>query len=226
MLATELFDAYRSETGDNRRPYFWSGSDIWRYMNDAYSMFVRLTGGIGDTSSDITRVDITAGERQSTVSTKILKFREARLNSNGVTLKIINYTDFPLRTDVDYGTTSLLASNNLPGEVKYMVIGEQRGFVSWARVPEVDDSVSLSVYRLPLCPLSDSSPEIVDVDEEHHNHLLLWMKALGYDKHDADTFNPDKRDACKQAFMDYCTFVKAELERARSKVRSVAYGGY
>lgn len=226
MLATDLFAAFRSEVMDTAKPYFWSDADVWRYMNDAYSMFVRLTGGVADSSSDLTRVDVVPGEAEADVSRKILKFRSARLLSNGRPLEIINHTDFPLRSDTDYGAVSMLTANTLPGPVRYMVIGQQRGQVSWVRIPEVADTVQLSVYRLPLATLSVDGGELDEVDEEHHIHLLLWMKGLAYDKHDADSFDSTRRDQNKQAFMSYCDFAKAEWERAKSKVRTVAYGGY
>ena len=106
-----------------------------------------------------------------------------------------------------------------------MLIGQQRGLVTWIQVPAEDDTVQLSVYRLPLERIVGPEQEFSDIGEEHHEHLLLWMKSRAYGKQDAETFDKGRRDEYKAAFTEYCSMAKAEWERAKSKVRSVAYGG-
>ena len=106
-----------------------------------------------------------------------------------------------------------------------MVIGEQRHVVRWTTTPVVDDTVQLSVYRLPLGTITRDAQEFTDVDEDHHIHFLDWMKHLAYKKQDAETFDRAKSDESAQAFLDYCEFVKAEHERYKHVNRTVAYGG-
>ena len=93
MLSEELFDAFRSDVSDVSAPYLWSDSEVWRYMDDAYKMFARLTGGVPDSTSDLTQIDVVAGEADAEVSPLILKFREARLLSTGLKLTIVNHTE-------------------------------------------------------------------------------------------------------------------------------------
>ena len=225
MTSDELFDAFREDVSDLASPHLWSDSEVYRYMNDSYVMFVRLTGGVPDSTSPVTQIPVYTGEANAEISPLILRIRDAQLVSLGRPLKIINHTDLPLVSLPDYGTIRDVYLNNLSGEVRYMLIGQQRGLVTWIQVPAEDDTVQLSVYRLPLERIVGPEQEFSDIGEEHHEHLLLWMKARAYGKQDAETFDKGRRDEYKAAFTEYCSMAKAEWERAKSKVRSVAYGG-
>lgn len=225
MRSEELFDAFREDVADMSSPHLWSDSEVWRYIDDAYKMFVRLTGGVPDSTSPVTQIPVYKGEADAKISPLILRIRDAQLVSLGRPLKIINHTDLPLVSLPDYGTIRDVYLNNLSGEVRYMLIGQQRGLVTWVQVPAEDDTVQLSVYRLPLERIVGPEQEFSDIGEEHHEHLLLWMKSRAYGKQDAETFDKGRRDEYKAAFTEYCSMAKAEWERAKSKVRSVAYGG-
>ena len=225
MTSDELYDAFRSDVMDVASPYLWSNSEVWRYMDDAYKMFVRLTGGVADATSPLTQIDVVTGEADAEVSPLILKFREARLVSTGRILKIINHTDLPTTSSADYGQLRQMYLNKTPGPVRYMLVGKQRKLVTWLQVPTEEDVVDTTVYRLPLNRITDFGQEFSDIGEEHHEHLLLWMKARAYGKQHADTFDKGRADFYAAEFKDYCTMATAEWERSKSKVRSVVYGG-
>lgn len=225
MNSSELYDAFRSDVADVARPYLWSDEEVWRYMDDAYRTFVRLTGGIADSTSDLTQIPVVTGEADAEVSPLILRFREARLNSTGRKVDIINQSDMPMVGGRDYGSIRTLYLNKTPGPVQSMVIGNQRGLATWVQVPMEDDTVSLSVYRLPLTVITGPDQEFTDVQYEHHEYLLAWMKARAYGKQDADTFDKGRRDSYVAEFRGYCAQAKAEWERLKHKPRSVVYGG-
>lgn len=225
MLSDELYDLFRADVVDTASPYLWSDDEVWRYMNDAYRMYVRRTGGISARMD----VGITAGEATTTVSPAVLKFREARLVSNGRKIDVINHTDMPYSPTLDYGNIRTLYLNPRPGPVQYMVVGDERnkdgGIVTWLNTPEVDDTVNTLVYRLPLVVIDGPGLEFADIGEEHHEHLMLWMKHRAYGKQDAETFDRGRSDMYKAAFYEYCDISNAEKERYKTKVRVVAYGG-
>jgi hypothetical protein len=230
MTVTELFDLFRSDVGDDVPAYLWSDDEVYSYMDDAFKMFARLTGGIPDSTSDITRVDITTGEEYSTVSPKILKFREAFLESSGQPLRIINNENLGGIVRDDYGSTVSFARNR-PGRVTHMAIGLDRtgdgGQVRWVGIPQADDVALLTVYRLPLTTLNESANEraLYEIGEEHHVNLLPWMRYRAYAKDDSETLDKGQSLVNRRAFEEYCTMVKAENERYKSKTRVVAYGG-
>lgn len=231
MKAGELYDAFRTDVDDLEEDFLWTEDEVWRYMADAYRMFVRLTGGIPDTTSSLTKVPVIKGRNTSRVSPLILRFRTAYLKSTGRRLTIVNDQDEPLAGDDDYGHRWSGARDDTPGEVCYMLIGRERnnlgGLVQWIRTPREDDSVDLSVYRLPIDKVDGNNPafDFYEVGEEHHEKFLTWMKHKAYGKQDAETFDRGRRDEYEAEFRRYCAQVVAEVERYKAKVHVVDYGG-
>lgn len=226
----ELYNAFRSDVGDVTTPYLWTDADVFRYMNEAYQTFARLTGGVADSTSDVTQISVVAGEMYATVSPSILRFRQAYLVSTGEEVTIVNEQD-TLSVRTDYGNSRPLVMDATPGPVRYMVVGmgrdQQGGVVRWVQVPIVDDTVSLSVYRMPIELVSGYSKSFTfpDIGAEHIEQLLLSMKARAYAKQDADAFNSSASKKFGAEFRDYCLTVKAEWERFKHKNRAVQYGG-
>jgi hypothetical protein len=195
-------------------------------MNEAYFMFVRLIGGIPDFTSSATNVPITAGVNTSATDPSILRIMSAYRASDNTEITIINSTDMPMLRDNDYGILKPLWLDNTQGPVRYMMIGAQQNLAKWLQVPIADDAANLVIYRLPLTKITDAGgQEFVDVSEEHHYSLLMWMKALAYKKQDAETFDRAKSAENEAGFRAYCQQAKAELERKKHKTRVVAYGG-
>ena len=228
MNKRELYDQFRSDQVDLRKPYCWKDEDVVRYMDDAYKMFVRLTGGIADFTSDLTRVDIVAGESLSSYDKRILRVMECHRASDMGKVEVINQTDVTFARGNDYGVIRPVYLDNTPGQVRYMVIGSQRGTCQWVQKPEVDDVALLHVYRLPLTTITLDTPDTFDfpeIGEEHVTHLGLWMRHKAYAKADTDRFNGALSEDFKKQFTDYCTFAKAEWERTKHKNREVVYGG-
>ena len=228
MNALELYDRFRSDVVDVLKPFIWSDDDVFRYMDDAYKMFVRLTGGIADFTSDFTRVDIVAGDPIGIYDKRILRIMKAtRLSDNGK-ITVINQTDLSFIRGDDYGLLRPAYLDNAPGRVTQMIIGMERGKCQWVQVPEVDDTAVLHIYRLPkdrIAPGIDAEFDFPEIGEEHVLHLGLWMRHKAYAKADTDRFNGPLSEDFKRQFADYCVFAKEELERAKHKNREVVYGG-
>lgn len=229
MNAEYLLRLFRRETGDVEQPYLWSNDECLFFMDDAYKMFVRLTGGIADCTSPVCTLDVVAGENTAEIDTRILRIMRAVRASDNEMVEIINVTDLTKMSRDDYGVIKPLYMDKVPGPVKYMVIGKQRGLVQWVQVPDADDQVFLDIYRLPLTSIapddSDMAFDFPDVGEEHHYSLLKWMMYRAYDKRDSDAFGPVKAEKFKEEFIAYCNAAKAEWERSKHKTRVVGYGG-
>lgn len=225
MDSSEMYDAFRSEVMDEVAPYLWKDAEVWRIMNDAYRMFVRLTGGVADFDSDICAVDIVANEPVSEINSNILRIMNATRRSDGLGIKVVNFTDLGAHARSDYGQSRPVKIDNTPGQVWAAVIGMRKNAIRWLHIPVVDDVADLHVYRLPLNTITGPGQSFDDVEENHHLHLLKWMKHLAYAKHDVETYNRNLSENYKQDFVAYCEFVKAEWERYKHKPRFVAYGG-
>jgi hypothetical protein len=213
--STRLLEAFRSEVQDTRVPYFWTDEDVFRYLNEAYFTFVRLTGGIADFGS-VTHpwatVELVPGEAYSPLHPSILRTVTARLRETGRKLTIVNGVEID-RLD------------NQVGRVREMILGLRKNWVRWRSVPAQAGTVDLEVYRLPLAPITGEEQELVEIEEIHHNALLDWMKYLAYAKQDADAFDEKASFRAKALFEEYCARVRAEDERYRHNTRVVRYGG-
>lgn len=226
MDTTQLLDLFRSDTMDTVAPYLWSDPEIFSYMDDAQKMFCRLQGGISDSSSSTTVISATAGEPFAVVSPLILKIRLATRASDGRRLEILNFEDLEGRmAEEDYGYRASYRLDNHQGEVRAIVVGMETNKVRLVRIPEEDQEINLTVYRLPLATLA-SGGQNLEIDEQHHRYLLYWMKHLAHQKQDAETYDRGRSDTFRAEFLAYCDQAKAERERREHKYRTVAYGGY
>lgn len=188
-------------------------------------MFVRLIGGVSDFDSDICAVDIVPGEAVADINPNILRIMSVTRRSDSNVIEIINSTDLGKMRSKDYGQSKQLVLDAHTGPVRYAVLGLRKNALRWVQVPEEVDTADLVVYRLPLDTISDYAQPLTDVEEDHHIHLLDWMKHLAYKKHDADTFDPSASARGKEDFEAYCDFVRAEMVRYQHKTRSVVYCG-
>lgn len=229
MNSTDLFSAFRSDMRDEVAPYFWSDSDLARYANAAQIQFCKLEGGIADSTSAATQVAVTAGEAFSDLHPSILKVRHARRQSNGGELVLLNLEDVQgghLQSE-DYGVMNLTSASSFlaTGELRGMVLGMERNKARWVHIPAEDDTVLLTVDRRPLEAITGKGIDL-EIDEDRHEYLLLWMKYMALLKQDAETFDKARAETYKAQFEDYCRQAKGDRERREHKFRTVSYGGY
>lgn len=225
MISEELKDIFREEMVDLERPYLWSDATVYRYMNDAYTQFFRLTGGIADVTSVATQVDVVAGEYLTDLHPSILRIMSAQLASDQSMLKIFNMADADASTNTDYGTVLNSIRVRRDGPVTTFVIGAERNKAILIDTPVVNDTINLHIYRLPLTRIVDGTHLLEELPEDHHMHLLNWMKHLAYLKQDAETFDKSKAEECEGLFRTYCGQCVAEWNRYKHKTRVTAYGG-
>lgn len=225
MTPSELYDRFRSDVVDTTAPYLWTDDEVWGYENAAYRMFVRLTGGIADFTSEACTLDMSVGERVVDLHPAILHIDDAYRVSDGGKISILNLNDPQSFGRDDYGKYRSQMNTNVQGRVDMLVIGRQKHKGEWVNTPAEVDTAQLTIYRLPLINITESSAAFDDVDEDHHIYLLDWMKHLAYAKQDAETFDKARSEECGAKFEKYCAQVKREWARYQHKTRVVAYGG-
>lgn len=210
-----LIAAFRTDVDDNVAPFLWSSETVAEYADDAQKMFCRLTNGIADASSQLCEIDISAGEAFAPTDKRILKIRSIVRGSDGRSINVFNIEDA-----ADAG----LRLDGRFGPVHAVVIGMEDHKLRWVNVPAVDDVARLVVYRLPMRAITTTKAPL-EIDEQHHRALLLWMKHLAYGRQDSDTYDSAKSGEAEVRFRTYCKAAKAEQDRAKYKVRITAYGG-
>jgi hypothetical protein len=225
MDSTALLELFRSDVRDQADPPLWSDVEVFSYMDDAQKMFCRLQGGIADASSAITRLTVPAGTVFVALSPRILKVREAHLD-DGRGLELLNFEDLQTRgSGDDYGFRSVGYSLDMStGPVRAMVLGIETNRARLLRIPETQTTINLIVYRMPLETIEEADQPL-EIDEQHHRHLLLWMKHLAHLKQDAETYDRGRSEQFRAEFLAYCDQAKAERERREHKYRSIMYGG-
>lgn len=218
MNAAEVVDQFRMEVNDVDLPPLWSDTEAYAYLNDAQVMFCRLTGGLADASTvEVTRLPVVVNRSSVPLSDKILKVRHAFRVSDGLPLTVANYEDL---------LTLGLRLDGRTGPVAYVIIGMDKGKALLYPKPSVVDAVQLIVDRLPLANITEDDSEAeFEIDEQHHEHLTVWMRHRAYSKQDAQTYDKTKSATFKSEFMMYCAAAKSEKDRAKHKTRIVAYGG-
>lgn len=217
MNSTEIIETFREEMNDVERPYLWSDNLLYRYLNDAQEMFCRLTEGIEDSSTpEICRLSVVAGTDWYPISRKILKVREAINVATGRPVGIVN---------MEKASEKGVLFNGNPGPLKLFVTGlEKHKLRAWP-MPNQPETIELRVFRLPLVTITDDGDQELEIDEQHHLSLLLWVKHRAYGKEDAETFDRRKSDEFERRFYAYCAEAMKEQERARRNNGTVLYGG-
>jgi hypothetical protein len=223
MTAGELIEIFRSEM----RGYSLEvlrDDELLRYLDESYRMFVRLSGGIPDSNSDVTTVQIVAGEPYATLDSSILRILRAELSSDGEQITVINQTDLPKLNSRDYGAFNQLTLKTT-GKVRYMLIGSKPNTVRWLGIPTVDDSVDLTVYRLPLVTVDSIEHQLDEIDDQNHLALVDRLKFHVFKRPGTSFFNLQLAQAFDGAFRTACQLANAEQDRYKFKPRTVGYGG-
>jgi hypothetical protein len=216
MNSSELVVQFRSDMDDKELPYLWSDDDVFGYANDAQKEFCRKTDGIEDSrTTSVCRIEIVPGTEWYANSPLILHTREASRIDTGRVVPV---------GSLEKARALGLVFDGAAGPLRALVDGQSKGFWRATPLPNETVSVQLSVFRLPLAVINADS-QALEIDDQHHPHLVLWMRHRAYLKQDADAFDPKGSAEYQAAFWAYCAVAKQEQGRARRGPGLVAYGG-
>jgi hypothetical protein len=232
MKIQDLIDLFRKQLGDVAKPQLWDDIEVMQYLIDAQDMYVRLIGGIADsTTAAVVNVPVVTDQAISEHCPYILRIRSAKLLTAKRKVTIASEADLSQigilqnSTLLDYGLIRPpYLDDTDTGDVIAGVLGVQKNAIRWYKVPVADDTCVLNVYRLPYPRIEDVNG-CIEIDEQHHINLLYWMKHRAYSKEDGETYDKDLAATNDQLFRRYCADAKQEEERQRFKPRVVQYGG-
>ena len=212
-----LLAQLRSDLDDTATPYLWSDDELTQWIFDSESMLVRLTGGIADSTSDMTRISIIAGTEWYAVDPRIMKIRKAIRKDTGRPIDVVNpETAWDRGVRYDGATASL----------QLLIQGLEDGKLRAYPVPATAVDIELQVLRLPLTTGQAITPtSALEVPAQHHLHLLAWAKSRAYLKQDAETIDKTKAAEFEAEFRNYCKEVQGELSRQRRTTGTTTYGG-
>jgi hypothetical protein len=216
--SSEIVDLFRKEVGDTRTPYLWDDEEAYAFLDDAQSQFCRKTDGIADSrTAAVCNLAVVPGTDWYTTHASILNIRKITRADTGRKVEMLTAEQADTRGIVFLATTQ--------GVVRQVVLGLEPHAVRIAPMPNETVTLNLQVYRLPLEAITDAGEQVLEIDLQHHQHLLLWMKHRAYDKQDVETYDRTKSGEFETRFDAYCFKVKQEQARARRVHGNVAYGG-
>lgn len=211
MDSTELRTLFRSEFSDEVAPYLIPETSVYAYINDAQRMFCRLTEGIEDGRSFT--IPIVGGTEWYPLDKSILKLRKVVEQATGREVTVVNQE----RT-----AEAGIIFDGRSGPMRALVVGIEKGFARVWPMPIIDSTLALETFRLPA-PVGPG--EDLEIDDHHHEHLLLWVKHRAYGNQDSEVRDDKKALEYEQRFRAYCAAARTEQERARRVIGAVAYGG-
>lgn len=214
--STDLLNWFRLDMDDLELPYLWSDAEVFEYATDAQRWFCRKTEGIADSRTVATcQLAIVPATEWYTMDPRILKLRAARRGDTGRPVPIINPEKLNLY-DVRFDGNA--------GVLKALIVGLTDGAIRAYPVPSETVTINLEIFRLPLLPITGLL-QALEIAEQHHRALVMWMRYRAYCKQDADTLDLKRAADYEQKFDAYCFKALAEQERARRAVGTTIYGG-
>lgn len=198
----------------------WTNEELVAYINEAERRAARASLLIEDaTTAAVCSITVTAGTALYTKHSKILKIKQAKLLSQSDPLirgSMLQYQGVPnweTATGTPYG---------------YME-DYTTGFIRLDRLPAVDDTLKLIVYRLPLADMdwATADTDAPEISEAYHIPMLNYAASLAYRKEDANILDPARADRFEVAFNREFSDTSAysETRKARKVPRAVRYGG-
>lgn len=227
MDIQDLILNFRKQVSDLFTPYLWDDDEALLYAIDAQDKFVRVMGGISDNGNTgagtaLTDLALTANTPTTAYSPFILRIRSGKLITAQRNIKIVDEAQLTSMVDnSDYGLpTPVSLKDTDTGSVQYAVIGLEDNRLRWYKVPATADTCRLHIFRLPY-PRITTQQNNLEIDEQHHIHLIKWMKYHAYSKEDAETYDKNLADKNEAAFEKYCQMAKLEKDRQRFTPRVV-----
>lgn len=217
MNAGELITAVRRQLDDtvgSSSTTYWSESDLYRYANaarDRLFLIVRKFIIDSTTTTDsgslpLCRVTLVVGTGTYNLSRKILGVTRVKLALQNQPLPVMTVAEL----DASYGNWQALPV----GDPWACCTDHASDTITLVPAPKAIDTVSLSVYRMPLARLTSDEPDAdLDFREEYHEDLIPWMLHLAFRKQDSEIYNPNLAEEYRRTFLDRAGDIKMEMHR-------------
>lgn len=182
MNLEELIEEYRNLADDTASGGLWSDAEITRYANEAERDAVERGFLIeDDETAEICEIEVEAETAVYPLDSRILRINRAKLDLSSKLL-------YP--TDKSVLDRRLMASWPTNEGAPFCYI-DRINTLLLVWIPIADDTLRLSVNRLPLEDMEATNDE-PEIPANRHYELLYGMLARGYMKRDDETFNPIK----------------------------------
>jgi hypothetical protein len=187
MNLAQLLEITRVDLDDQVEPYLWSDAELIEAAADAeYEACRRARLLIDSSTAAVCHIAVTAANPLYALDERVLFVRRAKLGLEDMPLRRASYRDLDANVsgwETDTGTPTHYVTDFETGKIRLYPI------------PIVDDTISMTVVRLPLVPLTDTTVTLASSPEiklHYHRSLRFWMMHRAYSKPDADAMNKGK----------------------------------
>lgn len=180
----DTFSGWESATEAEKADQFlWSDSALYRYITEAQKQACMRTDFLyDDVSFTITMV---SGSPSYTIDTGIIAIENVEYN-NSKNVKHMSVEDFK-RTYTDWRTASGMENQDL----FYTIRGRKLRVYPIPDSTDADNTISIEAWRLPSDSITSSGDDL-EIPEEFHRDLILWVLHEAFNKRDAETYDPGK----------------------------------
>lgn len=190
MTLAELRSLFRREANDATQPYLWADEALDGFANEAEQEACRRALLLVDSTASFCTLSIKAGDDVLALDPRIIDVRRARLVGENCMLELIHVDEMDARAP-QWETET--------GTPRALVTDYQSNALRLYPIPTADDTLRLTVSRLPLNDMAadDDEPEI---RREHQRGLVQWMLHRAFDVKDAELLDPQSAEKALRKF--------------------------
>lgn len=180
----------------------WKNEEICGYADEAqHEMAIRKPILDRSVTPAITQIAVTAGDDEFTYDTRIQKIDRIKFVETTSGDEYVLEKKTQVWMDERYIQWDRESNNTNTGNPCYYIEYADEYKLKLWRIPEVNGTLHLTVYRLPVDRLSWTlRNKLIETQVQHQYDLLDWMMYRAYMKRDAETENTDLAEVHRRTF--------------------------
>lgn len=181
--------------------YLWSDEELNEFINEAVNEACIRARLNTDSSSGAAKISVIAGTAAYSLHESVLFVERAYLDTSAVALGKTSFHEL----DGAYNTwpTETGTPTNYVQDMDHASdAGTLENQITLYPIPEVSETLSLTIYRLPLEAMSSDGDE-PEIPPHLHVNLVDWVCHRAYMKGDADTLDTGKALVFERRFEKY-----------------------
>lgn len=185
-----LIALYRIEADDHATPPHASDETLIAFAVEAEEEACRRAGLLRDSTSKLCSLTVSSGDPIVEIDARIIDVMRARLASDPLAMPVLTLDD-----------ADELAPNweSETGKPRAAIVGYQSNALRLYPIPTANDTLRLTVTRLPMNPMEQDSDE-PEIKASYHRALVQWMLYRAYSIQNSELLDPKKADKCLAAF--------------------------
>ena len=189
MTLPEILTEARKRLSDTKTPYLWDDTEIYGYLNEAINEVSAKKRLFRDSkTAAICQIALLAADASPdyVYDTRITEIVTAKMRSQVIPLRRTNKADmdawYPNWRNAPAGTPSWRFLTDF-----------SEGYLTLFPKSSIDDTIDLTVYRLPLVQMSAATPApTLELNFQMHPRLFNGILCRAYLKEDTETLDPEK----------------------------------